>query len=145
MTHDATYIICLYFPCVLRVYGWMYVFPCVNLSSVGSRLIFEGTNEILRLFIGLTGIQGPGAELSEMAKQMKDPSKMLSLVPDIADRILRKFGLKRPQYDSSSVHSNLSRESSVMQALTGRFGDVTAKVLQTHGKDIINQQLIVAR
>ena len=35
--------------------------------------IFEGANEILRLFVGLNGIEGPAQELKELAAALKNP------------------------------------------------------------------------
>ena len=50
--------------------------------------IFEGTNEILRAFIALSGMQGPGQELSGLAEAIKYPLKGLGPVSDF---VLRKI------------------------------------------------------
>ena len=42
--------------------------------------IFEGTNDILRLFVSLTGIQYAGAELMELQKAMKNPLGNLNVL-----------------------------------------------------------------
>merc|ERR1712025_304812 len=39
--------------------------------------IFEGTNDILRLFVALTGIQYAGGHLRELQKAVKDPRQVL--------------------------------------------------------------------
>ncbi len=41
--------------------------------------IFEGTNEILRLFIGLNGIQGPAEQLKEIGSALRRPLRNLGL------------------------------------------------------------------
>ena len=38
-------------------------------------LIFEGTNEILRAFIALSGLQGPGQYLKEALQAIREPIK----------------------------------------------------------------------
>ncbi len=42
--------------------------------------IFEGANEILRLFIALNGVQGPAARLGELAAAIRRPLRNLGLV-----------------------------------------------------------------
>src|SRR5947209_15357402 len=53
--------------------------------------IFEGTNEILRLYVGLTGVQRPGEFLQglgkELSRALNDPIKSLG--------VLRDYGLRK--------------------------------------------------
>src|SRR5712671_3609080 len=42
--------------------------------------IFEGTNEILRLFIALNGIQGPAEQLKEIGSALRRPLQNLGLI-----------------------------------------------------------------
>merc|ERR1719394_1942065 len=42
--------------------------------------IFEGTNDILRLFIALTGIQYAGSSLKELQKALANPAANLGLL-----------------------------------------------------------------
>ena len=42
--------------------------------------IFEGTNEILRLFISLNGIEEPAEELEELGAALRQPVKNLGLL-----------------------------------------------------------------
>ena len=42
--------------------------------------IFEGTNDILRLFVALTGIQYAGGHLKELQKAVKDPISNFGVV-----------------------------------------------------------------
>src|SRR3954453_18098647 len=52
--------------------------------------IFEGTNEILRLYIGLTGLQKPGEYLKGLGKELSnsltDPIKGFGLIREYAVR-----------------------------------------------------------
>src|SRR5207253_9346813 len=56
--------------------------------------IFEGTNEILRLYVGLTGVQKPGEYLKGLGKELSnaltDPIKSLGLLREYAERKVRQ-------------------------------------------------------
>lgn len=55
--------------------------------------IFEGTNEILRLFIALNGLQGPAGRLREIAAALKHPLRHLGLVSGVAaSRVRSRLG-----------------------------------------------------
>ncbi len=59
----------------------MLVAPATYLSAVrGSNCPLQGTNDILRLFIALTGIQTAGAELKGLQKALNSPLSNLGLV-----------------------------------------------------------------
>jgi hypothetical protein len=51
--------------------------------------IFEGTNDILRLFIALTGCQYAGSYLRELSKQLKNPSNFGVLLGETSKRVAR--------------------------------------------------------
>jgi acyl-CoA dehydrogenase family protein 9 len=58
--------------------------------------IFEGTNEILRLFIALNGIQEPAEELKELGLALKRPLKNLGLLSEYAAyRLARSLVARR--------------------------------------------------
>src|SRR5205814_8243744 len=56
--------------------------------------IFEGTNEILRLYVGLTGVQKPGEYLQglgkDLANALNDPIKSLGVLRDYGMRKVRQ-------------------------------------------------------
>src|SRR3990172_2123546 len=65
--------------------GYMQEYPYERmLRDARINLIFEGTNEILRAFIGLSGLQGPGARLAEVARAMREPIKGFGLLSEFA-------------------------------------------------------------
>lgn len=71
--------------------------------------IFEGTNDILRLFVSLTGIQYAGSHLKELQKAFKNPTANLGLiVEEAAKRATRAIGLKSPPTFGNLVHPKLT-------------------------------------
>ena len=70
--------------------GYMADYPYERLlRDARINLIFEGTNEILRAFIALSGMQGPGRELADVARAMREPIKGFGLLSDFAIRKAR--------------------------------------------------------
>ncbi|KRT80466.1 hypothetical protein AMK59_7591 [Oryctes borbonicus] len=71
--------------------------------------IFEGTNDILRLFVALTGIQYAGAHLKELQSAFKNPTANLGLILEEASkRVVRKVGLSTLPSMSHLVHRDLA-------------------------------------
>ena len=52
--------------------------------------IFEGTNDILRLFVSLTGIQYAGASLKDLQKAMKNPLGNMGLVSGFVGKKIQR-------------------------------------------------------
>jgi alkylation response protein AidB-like acyl-CoA dehydrogenase len=105
-------------------------------------LIFEGTNEILRLFVALSGIQAPGKYLRELASALKDPLENYSmllteLVTRVRDRVITD------QLDRA--HAKLKRPAVLIEDQTNLFGQTIERLLRHHGKSIIDEQMIVER
>lgn len=71
--------------------------------------IFEGTNDILRLFVALTGIQYAGAHLRELQMAFKNPTAHLGLIfEEASKRVVRKVGLSSPPAMEHLVHRDLA-------------------------------------
>merc|ERR1712012_531280 len=70
--------------------------------------IFEGTNDILRLFVALTGIQYAGGHLRELQNAVKDPISNFGVVMgEVAKRSKSSLGLGSGNTLADKVHPNL--------------------------------------
>ena len=118
--------------------GYMTEYPYERLlRDARINLIFEGTNEILRAFIALSGMQGPGRELADVARAMREPIKGFGLLSDFAIRKARgALGRER----MSRHHPLLKREAVVFEEYALRLGQEVDQVLRKHGRDIAEMQ-----
>ncbi|CAN5896469.1 hypothetical protein BH11MYX4_BH11MYX4_37460 [soil metagenome] len=100
-------------------------------------MVYEGTNEILRCFIALSGMQGPGREIEEVSKAMREPIKGFGLLSDFAIRKARS-ALGRERF--SKAHPTRARESVLFEEYTGHLAKGVDKVLRRHGNNIAEMQ-----
>ncbi len=118
--------------------GYMQDYPYERwLRDVRINLIFEGTNEILRCFIALSGMQGPGRELVDVVRAMREPIKGFGLLSDFAIRKART-ALGRERF--SRAHPLLNRETVVFEEYVTALGKNVEKVLRKHGREIAEMQ-----
>lgn len=100
-------------------------------------MVYEGTNEILRCFIALSGMQGPGRSLEEVSKAMREPIKGFGLLSDFA---LRKARSALGRERLSKSHPMLAREAVLFEEYTGHLAKSVDNVLRRHGKNIAEMQ-----
>ncbi len=105
-------------------------------------LIFEGTNEILRAFIALAGMEGPGEYLKKIGRALRDPIKGFGLLTGFAagkvkDTVAHDHltGLHAKLHDAAAHFNEFAKELHL----------ATERVLMKHGKDIILKQFIQHR
>src|ERR1700730_9276353 len=116
--------------------------------------IFEGTNEILRQYIGLTGLQKPGEYLKglgrDLSNSLKDPIKGFGLLRDYAVRKARQtvpmqsvpYG-RTPQI--SKAHPALQEQVIYLEDAVQSLAGLCETSLRKHGRNIVEQQLQVSR
>lgn len=100
-------------------------------------MVYQGTNEILRCFIALSGMQGPGRSLEEVSKAMREPIKGFGLLSDFA---LRKARSALGRERLSRAHAVLAREAVAFEEYTGLLAKSIDNVLRRHGKNIAEMQ-----
>ncbi|TDJ06775.1 MAG: acyl-CoA dehydrogenase [Deltaproteobacteria bacterium] len=78
--------------------GYMKEYPYERLMRDSRiNMIFEGTNEVLRAFVALSGLKGPSESLAELGKisdvstALKDPIKSLGVLTDFAKNRFSKM------------------------------------------------------
>lgn len=111
-------------------------------------MIYEGTNEILRLYIGLSGMKDAGDYLSTIKKSastiFNDPIKGFGVLSKFAAKKvthLTTLGADRMEF----VHSALAEESAIIEAFTVRLSRAVDTVLMKLGKNIIGEQFLTKR
>uniref|UniRef100_A0A2K6QII6 Very long-chain specific acyl-CoA dehydrogenase, mitochondrial n=1 Tax=Rhinopithecus roxellana TaxID=61622 RepID=A0A2K6QII6_RHIRO len=100
--------------------------------------IFEGTNDILRLFVALQGCMDKGKELSGLGSALKNPFGNAGLLLGEAGKQLRRAG-QRPE-----SHPALSPSFQAVQALE-QFATVVEAKLIKYKKGIVNEQFLLQR
>jgi acyl-CoA dehydrogenase family protein 9 len=104
-------------------------------------LIFEGTNEILRLFIALTCLQGPGSELSKMMKNLSNPFSLVSALPDVISFASKTYLNSHPAtLPLDQIAKEMHAEAKEFQEATGTFYQSVVSVLQAYGKEVTSPQ-----
>jgi alkylation response protein AidB-like acyl-CoA dehydrogenase len=123
--------------------GYMKEYPFERfLRDARINMIFEGTNEILRLFIALSGIQQPGEHLRDLARAIKDPVQNYGMLLDeIVDRVKTK--VRGEHVDRA--HGRLKRAVVHVEDKVVAFGQAVEGLLRRHGKEIIEEQLLLER
>eukprot|EP00731_Ephydatia_muelleri_P030344 Em0021g867a len=106
--------------------------------------IFEGSNDILRLFVSLTGLQYAGNHLRALEKDLKG-FKLDVLMSEGVKRTKRMVGARTVPSIAGQVPADLAVPAEQLSSALGDFGASCEALLLTHRKDIINQQFLLKR
>jgi acyl-CoA dehydrogenase family protein 9 len=106
--------------------------------------IFEGTNEILRLFIALNGLQVQGDKMKDLAEALRNPLQNLGQLGEFASsRVLTRFGrgadLKVELHDSLKVHERFFEKH------VAEFRRATEDAVRQYRAAIIERQFVLER
>jgi len=106
--------------------------------------IFEGANEILRLFIALNGIQNPSEQLKEIASALREPMKNLGILSEYAAARV-KTALGATGTLDVTVHESLKEHKSYLEKHVRELKVATERAIMKHRTDIIHRQMVVER
>jgi acyl-CoA dehydrogenase family member 9 len=107
--------------------------------------IFEGTNEILRLFVGLSGIQGPAEALQEVGDALRTPIARIGTLTDFASSRLRQVLRRGEPRVEVEVDARLRDHVDYLEEHTRDLRVAVDRAIRRHGRKIIDHQFSVAR
>lgn len=106
--------------------------------------IFEGANEILRLFIALNGLQTLSGELKEAAVALREPMKNLGLLSELAvERVRSAFGPSATL--DVELDDRLDAHKKYLEQHVGELRTAAERALTKYRKEIVDRQLVVER
>ena len=125
--------------------GYMKEYPYEKmLRDMRINLIFEGTNEILRCFLALSGIKGPAEHMKELGKMadisssLQSPLKSLGLLSKFAGRRIERMVFN---HALTQHHSQLQDWAIHFASMLSTFSNHVENCLIKHGKGIVDKQL----
>lgn len=101
--------------------------------------IFEGSNDILRIFVALTGIQYAGANLKELQKAIKNPISNLGL---LSQQVSKRMGFGGCDL-GPFVAPALKPSADAVAQCVDLFGKSVESLLIKYNKKIINEQFLL--
>ena len=131
--------------------GYMREFPYERaVRDARIMRIFEGTNEILRLFIALTAMNQVGHQLQEVAQGIRgvlaDPIKGFGVLSEYAmKQATIRTGLVGEKRGWTLLHPALHEQAEQFEEETRELAWVADRVLRRHGKNIVEKQFALRR
>jgi acyl-CoA dehydrogenase family protein 9 len=112
------------------------------LRDARTHLVLQGTNEIMRAFVALSGMRSPSARIVDVEKAMRAPIKGFGVLTDFAVKRARTaFGRERLE----GVHPLLRAESVLFEESVSGLAREVERVLRKHGADVSSKQFVQRR
>jgi len=105
-------------------------------------LIFEGTNEILRMLISLSGIQHPAGKLSELKHALQNP---LHSIGDISAYAVERVSRSLHHPGIERVDPSFQDEARGVRALVHMLATHVEASLRRHGRAITDREIVQER
>jgi alkylation response protein AidB-like acyl-CoA dehydrogenase len=106
--------------------------------------IFEGANEVLRLFIALNGIQGPAESLKEVGTALRRPLRNFGLLTGFATSRIRGILGASATLDTK-LHPRLEQHKEFFERHVAELKSATDRAVLRHRRDIVDRQLVLER
>ena len=117
--------------------GFMEEYPYERaLRDSRINMIFEGTNEILRVLVALSGMRDAGENLKEVGKALKAPLSSRGVLSDYAARKFRSVARGK----LTRTAPELAGEAAIVAKYVAAASNILERVLRKHGKKIIEKE-----
>ena len=118
--------------------GFMEEYPYERaLRDSRVNMIFEGTNEILRVLVALSGVRDLASDLKEVARALKTPLNHLGVLSEFVGRRIR--GYVAPER-IESVAPELAPEAEIVTRYSRAFATSAETFVRKFGKHLIERQ-----
>jgi acyl-CoA dehydrogenase family protein 9 len=106
--------------------------------------IFEGANEVLRLFIALNGIAGPAESLKEVGTALRRPLRNLGLLTGFAGSRVRDILGTSAKLDED-LHARLKDHKRYFEKHVAELRAATDRAVLRYRREIVDRQLVLER
>lgn len=130
--------------------GFMKEYPYEKITRDSRILsIFEGTNEILRLYVALSGLKDVGAQLGELKSAVNqifnDPIKGFGILSGYAQRRFAQSTGIGGDHIQRALHPRLKKCAEVFEKYASELARVGDEALRQYGRGIADQQYALKR
>jgi alkylation response protein AidB-like acyl-CoA dehydrogenase len=108
--------------------------------------IFEGANEILRLYIALNGIQGPAETLQEVGDALKAPMQNMGLLSEfVVSKVKSVLRVGDAATVETPIHARIEPHRKFFEKHVAELRTATDSAIMAHKKHLIDRQMLVER